>query len=89
MTVESLPQLPTQLTPIATKDKQTGNYTITTPWHNFHTQLTQYLQTNLNQEGYQLPLINNAQLAILQEAKNIGRVVYNTDTNQVYVGVPS
>ena len=86
MTIASIPQLPTMNIPMVTKG-QNGSYTMTQYWHNFHTQLTQYLQTNLNQEGYQLPLLNSMTINQLTQAKNIGRIVFNTDTNQVFVGV--
>ena len=82
MSAFGVPQLPSPGTPVINKDGSMTQY-----WHEFHKNFTQYVQTNLNQEGYQLPLVTNADLSVLTSQRNLGKIVFNTDTNTMYIGV--
>lgn len=56
-------------------------------WNNYFQQLNQYLANTLSPEGLQTPPQSAANIAILDNAKSLGKIVYNTDNNTVQVNL--
>jgi hypothetical protein len=80
---QQIPQLPTKATPVV--DPKTG--VMSDVWHNYHKNLTQYLASNVNQEGFQMPPQPSSTLTILNATQNAGKILYLSDLDLPAVNV--
>lgn len=63
------------------------NNFMSSAWFNMFTQWQLFLQNQLADSGYVLPQLTNAEIALLDLTKNIGAILYNTDTNTFMVNI--
>lgn len=68
--------------PIADKEGR-----LTPPWRDFLSQFFIQMQQNFSNEGYKLPQQTAANILLLNTAKSIGNLLYDSDNNQFKVNI--
>lgn len=58
---------------------------ITNVWQSFFQNLVTQLSINLNDEGYSVPSLTDAQIIDLNTTESINKIVYNTTTQRMMI----
>lgn len=78
----NIPNLPNIQTPLVEKDRTMNSY-----WYLFFTQLNQELQSNVSQEGINIPAQTTSNIAKIQNGSPSPSIIANKETGDFYLSV--
>ncbi len=58
---------------------------ISSTWAAFFQNLMTQMRLNLSDEGYVVPFLDSAEIAQIDNAENIGKILYNTTTARMMI----